>query len=252
MTGLEYVYRPATWFRARTGRCWQRSLAAAANYSIAHRSYITYLEIYARQRGTAHRPQWPAGSANVSRTPASHRGVPTALCERAGASAWEDIHLRGGPQRHRARHTAVGPGIGAPGRSCCGLHCDNMHHDLSARRRRLIRPRRPRMLSRPRAACGCTLHAASLHWLQAVLSRPHLIHNSLVIISSLVTASQVCHMYHCSMRDDGSLDSCYSYGRAIAATYAPGRGSPLPHLRRDGARPCHICAGTRVQPLRFH
>ena len=104
------------------------------------------------------------------------------------------------------------------------------------------------MLSRPRAGCGCTLHAASLHWLQAVLSRPHLIHNSLVIISSLVTASQVCHMHHCSMRDDGSLDSCYSYGRAIAATSAPGRGSTLPHLRRDGARPCHICAGTGLTP----
>jgi hypothetical protein len=156
MTGLEYVYRPATWFRARTGRCWQRSLAAAANYSIAHRSHITYLEIYARQRGAAHRPQWPAGSANVSPACAGESPaalVPTALCGRAGASAWEDIHLRGGPQRHRARHTAVGPGIGAPGRSCCGLHCDNIHHDLSARRRRLIRPRRPRprMLSRPRA-----------------------------------------------------------------------------------------------------
>jgi hypothetical protein len=35
----------------------------------------------------------------------------------------------------------------------------------------------------------------------------------------------------------------------LAARYAPatsaaGLGSPLPHLRRDWARPCHICAGT--------
>ena len=29
-----------------------------------------------------------------------------------------------------------------------------------------------------------------------------------------------------------------------AATSAPGPGSPLPHLRRDWAHPCHICAGT--------
>ena len=32
------------------------------------------------------------------------------------------------------------------------------------------------------------------------------------------------------------------------ATSAPGRGSPLPHLRRDWARPCHICAGTGFFP----
>ena len=29
-----------------------------------------------------------------------------------------------------------------------------------------------------------------------------------------------------------------------AATSAPGLGSPLPHLHRDWARPCHICTGT--------
>ena len=29
---------------------------------------------------------------------------------------------------------------------------------------------------------------------------------------------------------------------APAATSAPGLGSPAPHLHRDGARPCHICA----------
>ncbi len=28
------------------------------------------------------------------------------------------------------------------------------------------------------------------------------------------------------------------------ATSAPRLGAPLPHLRRDWARPCHICAGT--------
>ena len=34
----------------------------------------------------------------------------------------------------------------------------------------------------------------------------------------------------------------------FAATSAPGLGSPLPHLRRDWARPCHICAGTGRTP----
>jgi hypothetical protein len=29
---------------------------------------------------------------------------------------------------------------------------------------------------------------------------------------------------------------------------APGLGSPLPHLHRDWARPCHICAGTGLAP----
>ena len=33
-----------------------------------------------------------------------------------------------------------------------------------------------------------------------------------------------------------------------AATSAPGLGSPLPHLRRDWDRPCHICAGTGLTP----
>jgi hypothetical protein len=32
--------------------------------------------------------------------------------------------------------------------------------------------------------------------------------------------------------------------RPPTATSAPGLGSPLPHLRRDSARHCHICAGT--------
>ena len=32
--------------------------------------------------------------------------------------------------------------------------------------------------------------------------------------------------------------------RGTAATFAPGLRSPLPHLRRDWARPSHICAGT--------
>ena len=30
-----------------------------------------------------------------------------------------------------------------------------------------------------------------------------------------------------------------------------GRGSPLPHLRRDWAHPCHICAGTGLTPATF-
>jgi hypothetical protein len=34
-----------------------------------------------------------------------------------------------------------------------------------------------------------------------------------------------------------------------AATSAPGLGSPLPHLRRGWARPCHICAGTGPTPV---
>ncbi len=32
------------------------------------------------------------------------------------------------------------------------------------------------------------------------------------------------------------------------ATSAPGLGSPLPHLRRDWAHPCHICTGTGTLP----
>ena len=32
----------------------------------------------------------------------------------------------------------------------------------------------------------------------------------------------------------------------VAATSAQGLGSPLPHLRRDWARRCHICAGLGV------
>jgi hypothetical protein len=31
-------------------------------------------------------------------------------------------------------------------------------------------------------------------------------------------------------------------------TSAPGLGSPLPHLYRDWARPCHICTGTGLAP----
>ena len=33
-----------------------------------------------------------------------------------------------------------------------------------------------------------------------------------------------------------------------SATRAPGVGSPLPHLHRDWARPCHICAGIGLAP----
>ncbi len=32
------------------------------------------------------------------------------------------------------------------------------------------------------------------------------------------------------------------------ATSAPGLASPLPHLHRDSALPCHICTGTRLSP----
>jgi hypothetical protein len=39
-------------------------------------------------------------------------------------------------------------------------------------------------------------------------------------------------------------------GRA-AATSPPGVGSPLPHLPRDWAHPCHICAGTGWQVPRL-
>jgi hypothetical protein len=35
------------------------------------------------------------------------------------------------------------------------------------------------------------------------------------------------------------------------ATSAPGLSSPLPHLHRDWARPCHICAGTGLAPATF-
>ena len=31
-----------------------------------------------------------------------------------------------------------------------------------------------------------------------------------------------------------------------AATSTPARGSPLPHLHRGRARPCHICTGTEI------
>ena len=37
--------------------------------------------------------------------------------------------------------------------------------------------------------------------------------------------------------------------RALFPHLAPGLGSPLPHLRRDSARPAHICTGTRRTPL---
>jgi hypothetical protein len=37
---------------------------------------------------------------------------------------------------------------------------------------------------------------------------------------------------------------CHICAGTGAATSAPGLGSPLPHLRRDWARRCHICAGT--------
>ena len=36
---------------------------------------------------------------------------------------------------------------------------------------------------------------------------------------------------------------------ATAATSASAPGSPLPHLHRDGARPCHICARTIASRL---
>jgi hypothetical protein len=35
---------------------------------------------------------------------------------------------------------------------------------------------------------------------------------------------------------------------ASPPTSAPGLGSPLPHLRRDWAHPCRICAGTGLTP----
>ena len=35
----------------------------------------------------------------------------------------------------------------------------------------------------------------------------------------------------------------------FAVTSASGLGPPLPHLRRDWARPCHICAGTGRTPV---
>jgi hypothetical protein len=35
------------------------------------------------------------------------------------------------------------------------------------------------------------------------------------------------------------------------ATSAPGPGSPLPHLHRDWARPCHICTGTGAWATRI-
>jgi hypothetical protein len=44
---------------------------------------------------------------------------------------------------------------------------------------------------------------------------------------------------------------CAGTGLA-AATSAPGLGSPLPHLRRDWARRCHICAGTGLTSPHLH
>ena len=41
---------------------------------------------------------------------------------------------------------------------------------------------------------------------------------------------------------------CFLIGLA-AATSASGLGSPLPHLRRDCAQPCHIHAGTGLAPI---
>jgi hypothetical protein len=37
-------------------------------------------------------------------------------------------------------------------------------------------------------------------------------------------------------------------GRLAPATSAPGLGSPVPHLHRVRAHPCHICTGTGLTP----
>ena len=37
-----------------------------------------------------------------------------------------------------------------------------------------------------------------------------------------------------------------------SASSAPGLGSPLPHLHRDWAHPCHICTGTECPHADLH
>ena len=44
---------------------------------------------------------------------------------------------------------------------------------------------------------------------------------------------------------------CAGIGHA-PASFAPGLGAPLPHLRRDWAHPSHICAGTGLAPRTVH
>ena len=46
-----------------------------------------------------------------------------------------------------------------------------------------------------------------------------------------------------SRSEEVILRPCAGTG-LIPATSAPGHGSPLPHLHRDRAHPCHICTGT--------
>ena len=72
----------------------------------------------------------------------------------------------------------------------------------------------------------------------------------------LLTPSEFDDFVSISLKDQPDHYLCYLLvvnGRLLArcmlcgltlATSAPGRGSPLPHLRRDGAHPLHMCAGT--------
>jgi hypothetical protein len=72
----------------------------------------------------------------------------------------------------------------------------------------------------------------------------------------LLTPSEFDDFVSISLKDQPDHYVCYLLvvnGRLLArcmlcgltlATSAPGRGSPLPHLRRDGAHPLHMCAGT--------
>ena len=46
------------------------------------------------------------------------------------------------------------------------------------------------------------------------------------------------------LRTTGTASRAGAQRRCPRTTSAPGLGSPLPHLHRDWARPCHICTGT--------
>ncbi len=49
-------------------------------------------------------------------------------------------------------------------------------------------------------------------------------------------------------RNTGACSAAHVDRTPLPPTPAPGLGSPLPHLRRDWAHPCHICAGTGLTP----
>ncbi len=65
--------------------------------------------------------------------------------------------------------------------------------------------------------------------------------------------THTCHLCHSTLNSSSGV-AAIRFTTAGArqvrdgTTSAPGLGPPLPHLRRDWAHPCHICAGTGPAP----